>query len=356
MRILLPYVSQAGEKLGESDNITGGMEKHIHSIFKEFDCVPLNLTVTEKSKFHEVKRKMEAAISKYKPDLVYNNYHVKSLNTDKIPCVMHWHNTNGGSLMHLNLVNLYKQLKEESSILIAGVSKFQEQTYHSLSQRLFGTDLKFDSILRPDFVENPNSVVDPLYGICTIGRLEEMKDPLFAKKVADKCGVSYKIFTTKYTDELKRSEHNPKSQAKVKAYYDKHQLDENHHVQGAPYDKTMESLGKSAVYVSTCEVESFGITVLESLSRGVPCILCAKPNSSHASVELSPNPDYVRVINKKTKGDEYQQAYKELVQLDRQKIAQDTIDMHSKENWKKSYEDVFQSAINKFSENTVTLF
>jgi hypothetical protein len=355
MRILLPYISQTGEKLGQSKNLTGGIEKHIHSIYDEFECIPFEVTVKEKSSFAFVQKKLKEAINKYKPDLIYNNYHQKSFMDFNTPILWHWHCVNGGSMQHLTLVHSFNKLKDD--LTIVGVSNFQQHTYDSLSDRQGIGRVKFERILKPDY-SLEQEVVEPTYDTSTIGRLEKQKDPLFASKIFKDC----RIFTTTYEDEIKRAEHNPNSQKAITNYYYKYKDNVKNHFQGISYDETMKQLGEAKVFISTCEYESFGITALEALTRGVPCILCAATEAksrpfwgTHASSELSPSSDYVKVILKDAPIEDYLNAFDELSKLDRKQIAKDTIEKHKKEDWKKSYEEVFSYTVEKFNKDKFVL-
>ena len=77
MKIVLPYISQVGETL-EDNIIMGGVEKHILNIYKEFDCIPFVVGKHETRNYRNIIKRLELIIESHKPDIVYNNYLMKS--------------------------------------------------------------------------------------------------------------------------------------------------------------------------------------------------------------------------------------------------------------------------------------
>ena len=340
MKIVLPYISQVGETL-EDNIITGGVEKHVLNIYKEFNCIPFEVGKHETRNYRNIIKRLELIIESHKPDIVYNNYLMKSFDSSTIPTLKTMHVLQMGGFLNLNYINYYNDRKSNHSF--AGVSKLQERGFDELSQRLRNNKFVFDFITCPDYVKEKHIVEEPEYDFATIGRLEEWKDPLFLGKIAK--DYDYKCFTTSIETEIGRSN------TKAIKYLEKNKIPEENHYTDYPHDKIMNEISKSKVYVSTWPHESFGVAIMEALSKGVPCILCTKNNKllkgKHASEEISPSPEYIRVIHKSSPKEEFIKAYEELSKLDRQKIADDTYEKHNKSKWKKQYEDAFRLTIER---------
>jgi len=353
IKIVLPYIHAHGELLtDENFKVYGGIEKHIHNVYKHFNCIPFHISKDEMGKFHKVRERFNLFLLKHKPDLVYTNFIQKSFLTERYPVLQHWHMVPAGGFVHINLVSGYIN---DKTIFRAGVTDYQQKRYSVLSQRLYSEDIEYDTILPSSFCENDiGDVVEPTYDITTIGRMNMEKNPfLVTNKLDNKFGLSGRVFTPSPESELvilKDKEHQ-----KFQKYYDNNKPIDFIHRMDVPHSDIMEELKEARVLVSTWPDESFGITALEALSRGVPCILVTKGEMGHASEAITPRPEYVKTIDHKAPPEEFYKAFQELAKLDRNKIAEETRNKHSLGVWKQIYNTAFNNAINKHNSNIVSI-
>ena len=106
--------------------------------------------------------------------------------------------------------------------------------------------------------------------------------------------------------------------------------------------------------LKTCNHETWGITALEALSCGVPLILNGYKDETHASEIIPASKSHYKVIPTNDK-EELIKAIKSFKNIDRKEIQEMTFEKHSKENWKKSFENAIDQTVGGFK-NVRTVF
>ena len=122
------------------------------------------------------------------------------------------------------------------------------------------------------------------------------------------------------------------------------------------HEENMRLLSEMGCYVSTCPVESWGITALESLASGVPLLLLTDGTGVHSSEDIAVSPDHYLKLKKSCKQEDFIEAVKKLNNItNRTEIAEQTRLAHSKDNWKKIIENMINKRIDDKMESSSNL-
>lgn len=316
MKILLPYLKRFDEStIYDNTIVPGGVELFSRLVYENFeDVIPVEFTRADQQ-HRKVTTKIVREVVTHNPDIMICNYNSTSLTKrvweyTKIPILWINHNNCGGFSTPQLLDYMREFMKRQP--YLAFVSQFQIETYKNRAKFDFGSPL----VINPCFARaNVKPATEFNQDAITVSRMDKIKDPFWLSRVYN---GPYKIFTTSSTL------HGDYSQ-KFNNYHKHLHYDYSHAA-------IMDELRKSKVYVSTCPSESWGIGALEALERGVPLILRAN-KESHASKEISPNPEFYRLVKNKISSDEMQQHIDDLCKLDRQQIITETYKYHSRQRW-----------------------
>ena len=346
MKILMPYKIQNGISIHDKSVVSGGIEKFCKSLFHLFPNSIIPLEISEKERVEkQTKAKIEEALTKFKYDilllnydeLIYNNYF---WNKFAIPIIC---------IVHSPLIRHIRYLKFGSSINnfmksrghVYYVSQNQYNFFVNTVGRLENLRLQNKTgLINPSYCtdeEQPSDIFE--YDAITIGRSDSMKNPFWVHSKLHKTDLKTCVITNKDSS-LKGDIHHE-------------YIEKNEHwkypqttFRGISYKDTMKELAKSVCYISTCPHESWGITVLEALAHGVPCILMTTDKSTnHSSAEIAALPSHIKILSKKCSPTELKgviEEFKSLSFFDRLKISKMTKEKHSEAAFKQKLIHMFE--------------
>jgi len=351
MKILMPYISHGGQNI-ESSVITGGIEKFNKNIYNMFidEIIPIEITKTDR-KSRNTKNIIDMSIQKHKPDFMLiseNDLNFLSYQIDSgIPTITVVHKPLISAIWYLPIFENLPKFVDAGGHLYF-VSDNQYNFFNAGVNRITGSKLNnFNGLINSSFCSGDELVSkDIIYDAITIGRTEELKDPFFIHRKIQNTELNSCVITTK-------DDNNTIS--KNVSYFDinLNKWEEPQFTfRGISYEETMLKLSQAGCYISTCTCESWGITVLEALSRGVPVIIVADKSGKHSSREIAASEDHYRIVNKSIKPQDLVNIIKELSGFSYEKrleISRMTKEKHSKEKYKITLDKIFETRLNDVS-------
>lgn len=277
-----------------SDIVLGGVEKFMKLVYDNIDgIIPLYIT-REDIRTRKTRSKVASAVFQHKPDMVLSNYseypycgYFQELN---IPLIHIAHQSPDRGIV---LIQIGPKINDVIDNLghVYFVSDNQYQFHTKQCMRVHGVNInQIKGFIRPAYTEENMAPFsgELVYDYCTIGRNDKEKNPFWVHKKlsgTDKLGI---VMTTKPTTlkskQVEYAEDNLHWELPQQVEYE------------LPHTKVIENLSKSKVFISTCPIESWGITVLEALSCGVPVILVTNSTGKHSSEEIAADKShYVKV-------------------------------------------------------------
>lgn len=346
MKILLPYISRSGDDI-TSKNISGGIEKFSQNLFNLFpdEIIPAKITKEDRTQ-RRTKQVFLDYVKRHGPDLIVlsdiDGYFHIPLIEKGIPTIQIIHEGLMGDIRYLALYkNLHKFIEAGGHLYF--VSENQYTYYDKHINRITGSSLpKFHEFINSSFATGDETVSDKIeYDVMTIGRTDTTKNPFFVHKKLKDTGLKTCVLTN-----AGNFQH---SAAQVKYYEDNlHWKDPQVTFRGLPYVDTMNTLGTAGCYISTCCVESWGITALEALTRGIPLILVTDKSGKHSSQSIAADESHYRIVHSGIKPDELVIIVKELSAYtyeQRLEISKMTKEKHSKEKYKARLDEMISLAM-----------
>jgi glycosyltransferase involved in cell wall biosynthesis len=225
--------------------------------------------------------------------------------------------------------------------LIYFVSDTQHTKINKIAKRTLDVEIPCAGFINPAFVNGTECPTDGGFTCITVGRTDTTKNPFFVHKKLKSTNISRCVITNNPISsgdaQIKYTEVNSKWE------------DPNFTFRGLNHKDTMDILSASKVYISTCPVESWGITALEALSRGLPCVLVTDTTGTHSSqIIADKDSDYICVSNG-CKTEELVGAIAKLSKLtmeDRLDLSNRTKLKHSKSNFISGVTNMLNSALN----------
>ena len=336
MKILLPYSTNLGKKFNHPIT-TGGIEKFCHQINDTFDDVEI-LEINDIKDFKKNTKLIKDTALKCGADIIICNWIQASfagmkIMDSQVPILVVCHE-NSSMLSTLN--KFYKL--QENGHSVALVSEYQKIQYDKMAKRTNAKLVDFDFYINSSYVtgEKPK-LVESIYDCCTIGRCDPRDKKPFLMKTMLK--------DTKIKNLLMTNIPNYKLDPICYPYYRKNKHWEDT-LWDLNYDEVMNNLSKSKTFFQTWWNEAFGITSLESLSRGVPVIANSK-NNFHASNSIASKSSHYKNITFGSK-EELIDAINSFKNIDRKEIQDMTWEKHAHIKWKKHFENCVDKTIEKF--------
>jgi glycosyltransferase involved in cell wall biosynthesis len=347
MKILIPFFMTDEHNL-DSPHVSGGIERFIQLIYQNFpgEIIPFYYNDEDRKK-RLTNAKLAQAIIHHNPDVLMVNFDSTALidkiqDTFNIPIA--WiSRTAAGGISKVLHVEMMKEFLEKGGTL-SMVSPWQYVGMDKLSRRINGIPLDLNGgYINAAFCNGDEPVYKDLeYDITTIARMNKTKNPYLNHKLSHPNQYRSLILTT--TSNLVTSEN---------IHYHKINSHWNHPqetIENLPHAQVMEKLAKSSTYFSTCPAETWGITALEALARGLPVIVSTDTTGTHASECIPASPDHIVKVRNNIRPDKFKEPVDNLLKLDYNKrieISELTKQKHSKENWVKSLQDLFEQTIDR---------
>ena len=366
MKIILPYVNFQGRDFFD-DIIVGGIEWYARKIYESYDNVEV-VQLDIQGKIDEQRRteacnKISKISIQHNADVIISNW-LTGVTTGtrmaEMPVPVMQVDHYNSPLM--SCLGGMQRLKDKNHSVFL-VSSYQKNYYDQFATRLKTKLINFDGYVEPAYIEGekPKVIENPKYDCTTIGRCDpNYKMPYRIKELLKKTDYNTLLMTNKISNKDMFPENFD--------YYEK-----NKHWDGClynlPHDKVMENLSNSRIYFMTWADETWGITGLEALSRGVPLILNTKfemdgrpskkigyKEPSHASNLLATDKShFINIDHNSTK--DLIDAIEKLWNVDRQEIQNKTWKKYTQKRWKKIMDNAIDKTIETFkSRSTIVEF
>lgn len=351
MKIILPI--KVHKEL-DFDNVNGGIIKFSKQIWENFDdVIPVPITKEDREQ-RRTRQIIRDAIHKHSPDIAIGNeidyLHNGFFQEYDIPLISIMHEPRSGDIRMVPLGERLKEMRENGGHLYF-VSESQFEFYQNMFIRLDDYDLVApDGYINSGYCESTAPInLDKEYDTVTVGRSEMLKDPFWLHKITKgNSGMNSLVLT----DNANFDSENQN------AYVEKHMHlweDPQCTIRGLLHDKVLSTMAKGKVYVSTCPVESWGITCLEALSAGLPVLLATDKSGKHASECIPADQSHYEKMRKSSDPGEVREKIRGLMNISddkRQEISGMTREKHSRENWVKAMEKIIDRRLSDKQETT----
>ena len=219
------------------------------------------------------------------------------------------------------------------------VSKWQEKKYREMAKRTGQPVLSIAGHINPSYCKVKPKLVEQEYDCGTIGRCDNGKNPFKLKHMTKGKDIKSLVITSK-----------TQVNSDIK-YWERNQHWEDT-VWDLPYKEVMENIAKCKTYFSTWDKETWGITVMEALSCGIPVILNSDKDGDHASEIIPTSPNHFKKIPQNDK-DALLKAIKSFDKINRKEIQEKTWEKYSLESWKKQFSNCIDKTIENFKSKKV---
>ena len=333
MKILLPYRIPHNRKIDDySAPIQGGGEMFQRSIYENFDVEPyqipfdvVNFDFNEKKKIS--KSIIEKADEVNADVIISNGSHAvdngSEIQKSHIPVMSIIHEV----FAFPSIVSRLNHLTSKGHSVFF-VSKWQLERYNDMIKRLKKTRTEYDYLkisgfINSDYCKHKVDLLDIEYDCGTVGRCNRQKRPFILKQFLKDTDIKNIVITNTPTTKWDSDYYNKNK------HYDNVLWD-------LPHDEVIINLSKCGSFFSTWDKETYGITVLESLSCGVPVILNSYKDGTHASEIIPASKEHYKLIPKNDK-DALVSAIKSFEKVDRKEIKEMTWEKHSLKKWKSHF-------------------
>jgi glycosyltransferase involved in cell wall biosynthesis len=360
MKILMPFndvrVHNEGHQVSVGLNdaiVPGGIEKFskcLKSIYGD-DLIHVGITKEDRDS-RRTKQILRDAITRHNPDIIFLNFinHWSAVKHFNIPVINVYHGPVDRNVSILNHPTIFKEMLE-SKVHMYFVSERQFR-FHAMQVKRIGdmtiTDSDIKGYINPSYCENmPFS--ESIYDIGTVGRSEHQKNPYAAHRLAAANKMSSLVITSdgdfksqKSNDYIKKNSHWKPPQMTMKML---------------PHDEVLKQIASMGIYLSTCPIESWGITAMEALGCGVPSVYMTDSTGTHSSQSIAASPNHYITVHKSIRPADFKEAIAPLMKLsteDRREIYEMTNEKHSKENFVRDIANVIERRLaDKFLPNTL---
>lgn len=331
----------------------GNLQNHLNGIDYYTDTLPDGVTSKQYEKANRVKiqQKMFEYIVDFNPDIILSNHEFnniyRSLINLNIPItyISHaipgfWSDLTFGNLLH-SFVN--------SGHYLCCVSEFHKRKtikYYKSNRKSW----EFDSII-PDGVIFPQycekePVVESKEIVRHISAANKEKKTFFIHEVLNTTDIPTEVFTT--VNYLGGKATDPYIVDNLKAYANYPRITNL----DIPHTEIMERIADSScMFVGLASYDTFTITSLEALSRGIPLIV-SNSGGSHPAQEMV-EPEFAKYIYLYTNKKDFVEKVKEfsLVSIEeRQALANSAYKLLSKDIFSANLRSVLEEAIVKYND------
>tara|TARA_B100000287_G_scaffold427107_1_gene476170 strand:- start:791 stop:1936 length:1146 start_codon:yes stop_codon:yes gene_type:complete len=371
MKILLPYCDF---KINDV-NMVGGIENFIKRVYHAYDNLilldinPLLLECGNDSSSKEFIKKSNDLI---KLKALENNVDIIMVNRLKamfcganmlnspIPIIHIDHST----VPMLSVIKWFHRLKENGHSIFL-VSPFQKNYFDGFANRISQNLVDFDGFVEPAFLDGnkPKLIENPEFDCVTVGRCcPRTKKPFKLKSMLKDTNFKTLLITNPETQIESQPTANKKyleTRSTNQKYFNRNKHWDNC-LFDIPHSEVMRNLSNAKTYFMTWEDETFGITGLEALSRGLPLILNSRMTEDrkppkrqnyklplHASNIIPVNTRHYTNIMLNSK-EELISAINKLIDVDRKEIQDMTWEKYTKKRWKTLLDNAIDKAIENF--------
>lgn len=338
MKILLPYNINFG-LFDDSKVVRGGIERFCHQIYDAYDNVEvleIDNTLPPKVNADEIK----SYARNIGADIIISNWIQASFAGAKImdsevPILVICHENS----QMMSVPDRFRRLNEAHHSLVF-MSTYQKMKLDQFTKRIKHPEIKIDGYINSSYCKGTKpKLLEPEWDICTIGRCDPRdKKPFLLKSMLKNTNIKSLVMS----NSVRKDDY-------CYNYYQKH-LKWKNVLWDLEHKEVMKNLSKSKTFFQTWWNETFGMTSLEALSRGVPIILNTK-NDNHASMGIAGHATHYKNIEF---GETTQlvDAIIDFEDFDRSEIQDMTWDRHTFKNWKNHLSNLIDRTIEKHKKRT----
>ena len=297
-----------------------------------------------------IEKKIIESIYNFKPDLIMTNYEFskfyKKLSDLKIPITYVLHAMPGFWTDFLN-ANLLNELTTGGHTFCC-VSDYHKRgtiKYYKSKRK----DWNFDEII-PDQIFYPQycdaeEINEPENIVRHVSAASKGKDTFLINKFLDGTNIQAETFTT--LGHQSKDQYDDYVTDALEKYSKDIRID-------VPHAEIMQKIGKAGVAFVGNYPDTFTITSLEALSRGVPLIL--KDKSGHPATEMV-EPEFLKYLGLIKTKSQFLEKVDELMNIpmdERKKLAESVHRKMGKDNYKIMIQNILNSTIKKFNNTNRT--
>jgi len=366
MKILLPYC----EFEIDDTNMVGGIENFMRRVYSEYKdnviLLDLNSLLLEYGNDSSSRKFIKKTNELIKLKALENNVDVIMTNrlkgmycganmlSSEIPFI-HIEHTTAPMMSTISWLHRFK--KNGHSIFL--VSPFQKNYYDGFASRIGNDLVDFDGIIEPAFLDGtkPKLNQNPEFDCATIGRCcPRTKRPFKLKSMLQDTDFKTLVITNPLS-------HNTESKVPANQKYFERNKHWDNCLFDIPHNEVIENLSNVKTYFMSWEDETFGITGLEALSRGVPLILNSRMTEDrqptkrqnykfplHAS-NIIPVRDRHCVNIMLNSKEELISAINKLKDIDRKEVQDMTWEKYTPARWKSLMDNALDKTIENFKSN-----
>lgn len=344
----LIVVAQAHKNEGATKkHVTGGIEKFSADVADVLDNSVLTYITTEDKAARRTKSVIHKAISDHSPDVIIMNdpnHAVYTLSFD-IPTILVYHE---GFFRDPRILTHGETLKRliDRGVHLYFVSKPQEDYHRMRCVQLNGYDFgPSKGYINSSYCPDHYAPSKKRFHECvTVGRTDVTKDPFLLHRLGQPTGMETLVLTN-----------NPVYKSDTQNAYVSKNADWKYPQdtrRNLEHQEVMKMLSHSMTYLSTCPVESWGITAMEAAAHGLPLILNSQ-NGAHASESIVPDAKYCRLIDKSITPQEFDLIVKEMTlpYEEAVELSEKTKELHSKARWKANLERMVDRVHSEHDQN-----
>ena len=354
MKILMPVIQHKDKDVRlESDVVLGGVELFQKLVYENIEgVIPVYISYEDRME-RRVSEIMQLAVNTHKPDLIFTNHfsHAYTVGFQKFDVPVVWLNHSPGIRSIYNV----ESIKAKAEFAANGgsiyfVSQDQHSKLNAISKRILGEEIANvygyinSAFARGDEEVSKNKYFDAV----TVGRTDPTKNPFFLHNKLKNSSLKTCVLTSVPLFDSDAQ----KEYAEKNAHWE-YPRDT---VRGLKHLDTMAIMATGAVYVSTCPVESWGITALEALTRGLPLVLVTDSSGTHGSQAIAQDSSDYIMVPTNVKPDDLEDAINSLKNLtfeQRLDISNRTKAKHSKENWIRRLNNMFADSLSRWKSTSL---
>lgn len=354
MKILMPVIQHKDKDVRlESNVVLGGVELFQKLVYENIDgVIPVYISYEDRMN-RRASEIMQRAVNTHNPDIIFTNHfsHAYTVAFQKFDIPVVWLNHSPGIRSIYNV----ESIKAKAEFAANGgsiyfVSQDQHAKLNRISKRIIGEDISnVYGYINSAFARGDEQVSENKYfDAVTVGRTDPTKNPFFLHSKLKNSLLKTCVLTS---SPLFDSD-TQKAYADKNAHW-KHPRDT---VRGQTHKDTMAIMTTGCVYVSTCPVESWGITALEALTRGLPLVLVTDSSGTHGSQVIADSPDDYIMVSTSVKCEDLEDAINSLKNLtfeQRCDISNRTKQKHSKENWILNLNNMFADSLARWKSTSL---
>ena len=287
-------------------------------------------------------------IKKYQPDIILSNFSFTNkiyndLMDLNIPIIYMSHAV-PGFFSDLNSAELLNEFINSGNTLCCVSNYHKKRTYDYYARDRWNFNINADFVLFSAFSE-PQDVVEPDNVIRHVSAANKGKSTFYIHKMLYKYKIRSEVFTTlgylhsqnKQDDYVTQSLKDFKDNDFCQTFFD------------IDHKDILKKIGMSFCnFVGLASYDTFTITSLESLSRGVPLILKGYKGLHPATEMLEPHMQkYISIVKNTKEFNHAVSKYMKTTSEERKQIAKSCYAKTSKENYQKQIDLLLEKALTK---------